>query len=115
LDQRYQAYWDAIRKRVCAVCLDATDDGGCALSGDRVCSLEAHLPAVVEALIKVQSDRMDDYVAAIEAQVCGRCGELDEQGRCRVRDRGECGLATYLSLVVDAVEAVKAAEGGLRQ
>ena len=50
---------------------------------------------------------MDDYVAAVEAQVCSRCGESDEHGRCGLRERGDCALSTYLSLVVDAIEEVR--------
>jgi hypothetical protein len=50
---------------------------------------------------------MDDYVAAIEAAVCGHCAEQDAGGRCDRRDRAECGLYTYLPLVVDAIEEIK--------
>lgn len=30
-DETYQVYWDAIRRRVCSVCLDQADDGSCGL------------------------------------------------------------------------------------
>jgi len=53
---------------------------------------------------------MDEYVYAIEDQVCRRCHEQDAQGRCRLRDRGEFALYTYLPLVVDAIEEVKGGE-----
>jgi hypothetical protein len=104
-DPRYQSYWDAIRRRVCGVCLDAADDGSCGLTR-RVCALEKHLPALVGALVAVKSDRMDEYVAAIEAQVCGHCPDQDAHGQCRLRDAGRCALHAYLSLVVEAVEDV---------
>jgi hypothetical protein len=102
--ERYRAYAEAIRRRVCSVCLDQADDGSCGLSG-RVCALERHLPALVDALAGIRSERMADYVAAIEAQVCGRC-EQDPSGACRVRDGAGCALYSYLSLVVEAVEDV---------
>ena len=109
-DERYQAYWDAIRRHVCGVCLDQADDGSCGLTR-RVCALEMHLPALVNALVSVRSDRMDEYVAAIEAQVCSHCPEQNAQGRCRLRDAACCALSSYLPLVVDAVEEV---HGSLR-
>ena len=104
-DERYQAYWDAIRRRVCGVCLDQADDGSCGLTR-RVCALEKHLPALVGALVEVRSDRMDDYVSAIESQVCSHCPDQDAQGQCRLRDAARCALHSYLSLVVEAVEEV---------
>jgi hypothetical protein len=104
---RYQAYWDAIVRRVCSVCLDQQDDGSCGISSRRLCALQTHLPAVVEAIVSVDSDRMDEYVAAIEAQICGGCRESDGAGACTVRDRGECALSTYLALVVDAIDEVR--------
>lgn len=101
----YQVYWDAIRERVCSVCLDARDDGRCGLG--RRCAIEVHVPAVVEAVLEAPGDRMDGYIAAVEARVCAGCSEQDASGRCRRRDRGECALSTYLWLVIDAVEQVR--------
>jgi len=108
----YRLYWDAIQRRACAVCLDAHDDGACGLPRGRTCTLPSQLPTIVSTILGVQSDRMDDYVAAIEAAVCARCPERDTQGRCGLRARGECGLYTYLPLVVDAIEEVKAGRPG---
>jgi hypothetical protein len=110
LAEQYQAYWDAIQRRACGVCLDAADDGGCGLPAGRTCALPSELPAIIEAILQVKSDRMDDYVTAIEAAVCARCPEQDGEGHCGRRDRADCGLYTYLPLVVDAIEEVK---GGL--
>jgi hypothetical protein len=105
-DEAYDTYKEAIRSRVCSVCLDQKDDGGCGLDG-RACALEAHLPALVEAVLAVESDRMADYEGAVRALVCSDCGRENEHGRCRLRDLGECALDTYLYLVVDAVEQVR--------
>jgi hypothetical protein len=108
MDQEpYQRYLDAIRRKVCVVCLDGRGDGRCGLSG-RVCAIEAHLPGVIEAVAAVRSDRMDDYARAIESQVCGACDQGGIDGECRRRDLGECALATYLYLVVDAIEEARA-------
>ena len=103
-DERYRAYWEAIQGRVCRACLDQANDGTCGLT-HRVCALELHLPALVDALVAVRSDRMDDYVAAVEAQVCSHCAE-GAAGECRLRARAECALHSFLPLVVEAVEEI---------
>jgi hypothetical protein len=104
-DPRAAEYMQAIRQRVCAVCLDSRDDNTCSLTG-RICAVEAHLPRLVAALSSVQSTRMDEYAAAIRAQVCSSCEHEDASGRCELRDAAECALQSYLSLVLDAVEEV---------
>src|SRR5262245_64541530 len=106
---KYKAYRDALRRHVCTVCLDSAGDGSCGLSG-RVCALESHLPRIVDAVAAIDSPSMDDYLAAIEAQVCRQCKEQDPQGHCAMRSAGECALYSYLALVVDAIEEVR---GGL--
>ena len=104
-DERYRTYLEAIKRRVCSVCLDRRDDGSCGLT-HRTCAIEAHLPDLVEAVTKVESDRMDEYIAAIEAQVCSGC-ERKAGLACRFHEHGECALDTYLYLVVEAIEEVQ--------
>jgi hypothetical protein len=104
-DARSEALWAAIRRHVCGVCLDRADDGSCGLRG-RTCAIERHLPILVEVLSRVQSPRMDEYVDAVEREICGTCPEQDRVGRCRTRDHVECALYAYLPKVLDAVEDV---------
>ena len=105
VDPRYWDYMEAIRSRVCAVCIDGRDDRSCGLSG-RLCAIEAHLPRLVGALSSLESSRMEDYEAAIRAQVCAACEHQDFQGHCALRDKADCALDAYLSLILDAVEEV---------
>jgi hypothetical protein len=105
LDPRYQEYVSAIRSRVCAVCLDSRDDRTCSLTG-RVCAIEGHLPRLVQALSSIDSPRIDDYAAAIRAQVCSECESQDREGRCELREQASCALDAYLLLVLDAVVEV---------
>ena len=104
-EDRREEYMEAIRRHVCAVCLDGRGDGSCGING-RLCALEDHLPRVVEAIAAVQSNRMDDYIKAIESQICSACEHARPGANCRLRSVGDCALATYLYLVVDAVEEV---------
>jgi hypothetical protein len=104
-EELYGVYRDAIRRRVCDPCLDGTDDGSCGTG--RLCAIDVHLPGVVDAIMAVDSDRIADYMTAIEAQVCWDCERREPSGDCHLRDSGDCALAAYLSLVVDAVGDVK--------
>ena len=99
-----QAYWGALQASVCTVCLDRRDDGSCGLPGGKVCAMKRHLPLVLEVVHSVDSRHMDEYVQAVEAEVCRRCSEQGPDGRCPVRDHGSCALYAYLPLVIDAVE-----------
>jgi hypothetical protein len=105
--ERYQAYWDAIRRKVCSVCLDQANDGSCGLTR-RTCAIEAHLPRLAGVLSTIDSPRLDEYVAAVQAHICGECPEQDAQGQCDLRDEGTCALDTYLFLVVEAIEEINA-------
>jgi hypothetical protein len=102
---RHQAYWESLQRQVCAVCLDQADDGSCGLKR-RLCALPAHLPRLAEVLGRVQSTRMDEYEAAVRAEICASCPEQDARGVCALRDQAACALFAYLPLVLDAVEAV---------
>jgi hypothetical protein len=105
-DDAHQPYREAIRRRVCAVCLDSAADGSCRLSGLRTCALDQHLPRVLEAIRHVRECRDDTYAAAIEARVCRHCSDRDDHGACALRQEGRCALAVYLPLVVEAIEEV---------
>jgi hypothetical protein len=107
---REQAYLEAIRARVCNVCLDQADDGGCGLTR-RTCAIEAHLPRLASVLAGIDSRRMDDYDAAVRAEICPSCAQQDELGHCPVREASDCALLTFLPLVLDAIESV---DGELR-
>jgi hypothetical protein len=101
-----QPYREAIRRRVCAVCLDSADDGSCRLSGRRTCAIDEHLPRVLEAIRDVQERRCDSYASAVEARVCRHCAAWDARGGCALRQTGRCALDVFLPLVVGAIEEV---------
>ena len=107
--EAHRKFWEVLRRRVCSVCLDGADDGSCGLAGGQTCVIERDLPRLVETVLAVRSGRMDEYVAAVEAQICGRCADQDARGLCRSRQKGECALSTYLPLIVDAIEEVTGA------
>ena len=105
--RRYQEYREAIRRRVCAVCLDGADDGRCALGEPPACAIEEHLGRLVDAILDVRTHRDDAYAAAVEARVCTHCTHRDEIGLCRLRRDGRCTVSVYLPLVVEAIDEVQ--------
>jgi hypothetical protein len=104
-DDPYQVYREAIRRRVCAVCLDGSDDAGCCgLVGSERCALEELLPRLVDAIRDVRLRRDDAFAAAVEARVCSHCSHRDAYGLCHPRRDGRCAVALYLPLVVAAID-----------
>lgn len=106
-DDTYRDYREALRRRVCAVCLDGKDDGACGLTAGATCAVEQHLPRIVEAVLDVRTRRDDAYAAAIEARVCSHCSDRDAFGLCQLRRDGRCALAVYVPLIVEAIEEVE--------
>jgi hypothetical protein len=102
----YGAYREAVRRRVCAICLDGTDDLGCALAGGVRCALDEQLPRLVDAIRDVRVRHDDAFASAVEARVCGHCTHRDAFGLCRLRREGRCAVVLYLPLVVEAVDEV---------
>ena len=105
-EERYRPYREAIRRRVCSVCLDGAEDGSCRLVGEPLCAIDQNLPALVEAIRDVRAGREAGYAAAIEARVCRHCPRREPEEGCSLRQDGSCALAVYLPLVVEAIEEV---------
>lgn len=106
-EDRYPVYRDAIRRRVCVICLDGQDDGSCGLAGPPACAIDEHLPRLVEAILDVRTRQDDAYAAAVEARVCSHCSHRDGLGLCRLRRDGRCAVSVYLPLIVEAIEDVE--------
>lgn len=108
-DDEYRVHREALRRRVCAVCLDGADDGGCGLTADRQCPIDEHLRPLVEALLDLRARHDTRYASAVEACVCSLCPRRDAaSGLCRLREDGRCALAAYLPLIVEAVDEAEA-------
>lgn len=96
---------EAIRKKVCGVCLDHESSDVCEITKEDQCAIERFLPEIIETATSVNSDKIDDYVSALRASVCRACrpnGEME----CSVRDSAECILDRYFVLIIEAIEEV---------
>ncbi len=104
-DHSERVYREALKRRVCAVCLDGADDGRCALAGDVACPMLALLPPLVAAIEEARAHD-SGYPRMVEARVCSRCPHRDQLGLCARRREGRCALWLYLPLIAEAaVEA----------
>jgi len=107
-----KTYERAVLDRICAVCIDRRDDGSCGLDPDLECAVREHLPEIVKMVRGVTSDRIDDYVTRLRETVCRICDQAEGDGSCGPRDRVDCALDRYLSIVVEAIEQVDRDEQG---
>ena len=98
---------DLLRRRICNVCVDRNAEGGCGLSNPAECGLFNRFTKIVAAVSRVQSEKLEDYVAAIREDVCDGCGNQKLDGYCRVREEVRCVLDRYLLLIVGALEEVR--------
>jgi hypothetical protein len=104
-----QEYLDAIRSRVCTVCLDAVMHGDqfvrCGIPKGRTCPVEVFLPQVIDVVESVDSWLLDDYVKILRERVCAICKHSDGDF-CALRLQADCALDRYFMLVADAIKEV---------
>jgi len=93
-----------VRDRICSVCSDRTEEGGCGLTQPSSCALFRLFPQVAKAIQSVESNDIKDYIRAIRSDVCTICIEQTPEGSCEMRHRVECALDAYLVLVVQVIE-----------
>jgi hypothetical protein len=111
-EDKYRDYREAIRQRVCAVCLDGADDGRCGLAVPATCAIDEHLPRLVDVVRDVSEAHSSGYAAAVESRVCSHCRHRDALGLCHLRRDGRCALAVYLPLLIEAIAEVEARNPG---
>ena len=105
--------WESVLETTCAVCMERSDAGKCAVPARADdCPVRTFFPVVLSIVRRVDSRSMEAYIAAVEAEICPRCAESDGVNGCGRRDRGECALYAYLPLTVDAIEEALAGPRG---
>ncbi len=98
---------EALRRRVCGICVDRNLDGSCALDARHECVLFERLPQVARSISLVDSDKMEDYISAIRENICGECPHERLDGSCDKREEVRCALDRYLPLVVDVIQEMR--------
>ncbi len=98
---------EALRRRICSVCVDRNADGTCDLDSRHECTLFENLPQIAQSISRVHSDKMDDYITAMRVNVCAVCPHQEADGLCKLRDDVRCALDRYLLPIVEAIEEVR--------
>jgi hypothetical protein len=111
--ERTERFRAALKERVCGICFDRNDDGTCGLPEGRVCAIEAHLPAIVNAVEAEHGFDLAPYVEGIRTKVCPNCNQ-DASGRCVFRESFDCAVDNLIYLVVEAIEEVQQVEAAER-
>ena len=97
----------ALQRTICRVCIDRNVDGTCSLNARHECALFERFPQIARAILRVQSNHVDDYITAIREDICHDCVNQDEAGFCRVREEVRCVLDRYLLLIIDVIEGAR--------
>ena len=97
-------FQELVHLRVCRYCVDRKEDGTCGLSNPPECSLHKCLPKIVDAVFRIESDSIEDYVQSVREEVCEGCANQKLDGYCPVREQVRCALDRYLPLIVGAIE-----------
>ncbi len=98
-----QKYDEAIRKTVCAHCIDALPSGRCSLMRYTDCPVPKFLPQMINISHFLRSDFAVDYRSIMYKQICPTCPNSVE-GDCTLRAEAECPLDRYLVLVLEAID-----------
>ncbi len=101
-------YLSAIRKNVCAICVDSNEKGKCTLNDDEICAVELYLPQIVEVVHSVESENIKDYVDALRKDVCLECRAQTAEGQCYLREDVNCSLDRQYALIVETIKEVDA-------
>jgi hypothetical protein len=112
MERTLEVYQKAVMERICAVCVDRRDDGSCGLDPHLECEVEKHLPALLDVVKGVKSQRIDTYVESLRRNICSVCEQGNADGTCDVRAKVDCTLDRYLALVIEAIEEVDRGESG---
>jgi hypothetical protein len=98
-DAELAEYQNEIRKQVCSVCVERPAGGPpCAPLGKQ-CGIEMHLPKLIDAIHKVNSDSIRPYLEMNRSSICTGCS-LFHGSTC------PCPMDYLAVLLVHAVETV---------
>lgn len=93
----------AIASRIHAICWDRHLDHDSSIDTATGCRMEPLLVEVVRLAEAVGPNDFAAFESAIPRTICLQCGQQDALGRCRDRDRAECGFHRDLPLIYDAI------------
>ncbi len=99
-----EKYLQAIREKVCSICVDSDEKGNCKMTDEECCAVELYLDKIVDVIHSINSDRITDYVDALHQKICVECRGNFE--RCNLRADVNCSLDRYFPLIVETIKSV---------
>lgn len=105
-----QKYIDAIRKNVCSICVDSSENGDCTLTNKEICAVEYYLPVILEVIHSINSENIEEYHNKMKDIICAECHAAVDKDHCYLRDDANCSLDRYFALIVETVKKVDAGE-----
>ena len=103
-----QRYIDALRKNVCSICVDSSDEGDCTLTTKELCAVEYYLPKILEVIQSTDSEDLEVYHNKLKNTICAECAASEDKDHCYLREDANCSLDRYFSLIVETVKKVDA-------
>src|SRR5438067_7801479 len=98
-DVQLEEYRDAIRRQVCAHCVERPPGGPpCAPLGKQ-CGIEMHLPEIIDSVHQVNSGWIERYLEMNRKRICEGCAFL-HSSIC------PCPMDYLAVLLVEAIETV---------
>lgn len=101
------AYAEAIRTKVCSVCIERTGRGICGLGAWDDCALNRYLNDVVIIVNSMHDAPLHERVQELHSVICVSCRD-NPDGLCKLRASLDCSLDQYFPLIVEAISDVNA-------
>jgi hypothetical protein len=99
-----QQYWQAIRTKICAKCVDGDGNGGCLVPHNAECAMKTFFPQVLEVVGSTYSTSIMPYEEQLLSRICSACTNQSPTGMCVLRDDVDCALDRYFPLIVEVIE-----------
>jgi len=103
-------YIDAIRKNICAICVDSDESGECTLTKEEVCAVEYFLPKILELVHHTKRYDLAGYEKLLREEICSECKASTDKDNCYLRDDVNCSLDRYFPLIVETIQKVDRGE-----
>lgn len=99
-------FWEAVRMKVCRMCVDGDGRGHCSLPRSEECVLKLMVPEILGLLAADGPRWRKNSVKDMHTRICGRCRHHRDDGRCHEERRGECTLDRFLPVLVEMVQSM---------
>ncbi len=99
-------YFEAIRSRVCVICMEVNEEGKCTLHGKDRCIVQKALPRIVNIVNRTHGTVLEDYLVQFRNVVCSSCYPGGEN-ECISRHEIACVLDRYFALVIETIQGVQ--------